>query len=120
MFEVQTAIPADDAAQAQHAPVPAMPQEAPREAARPVPLPLRNDTLLGVCEAIGQDFGFNANWLRIALAIGLFWSPAGMIALYFGLGAAVAASRWFFPARPVQARRTGSPAEEQSALRLAA
>ena len=31
------------------------------------PLPLRNDTILGVCEAIGQDFGFNPLWLRLGV-----------------------------------------------------
>ena len=25
----------------------------------------RNDTLLGICEGIGEDFGFNANYLRV-------------------------------------------------------
>lgn len=70
----------------------------PRTAAgRPLPLPLRNDTLLGVCEAIGQDFGFNPNILRIALALLLYVSPAGVIAVYLGLGAAVALSRWLYP-----------------------
>ena len=27
---------------------------------------LRNDTILGVCEALGQDFGINPTWLRVA------------------------------------------------------
>ena len=34
------------------------------------PLPLRAHTILGVCEAIGEDFGFNPAWLRIPLARG--------------------------------------------------
>lgn len=66
-------------------------------ARRPTPLPLRNDTLLGVCEAIGRDLGFHPNFLRIAFSLGLFVSPVAMIATYLGLGAAVAASRWLFP-----------------------
>ena len=37
---------------------------------------LRNDTILGVCEAIGQDFGFNPTWLRIAFCLPVFWNPA--------------------------------------------
>ena len=33
-----------------------------------VALPLRSHTILGVCEAIGEDFGFNPVFLRIPLA----------------------------------------------------
>ena len=63
------------------------------------PLPLRNDTILGVCEAIGEDFGFNPNFLRIPLAAMVIWSPLAAISIYFGLGVLVAASRWLFPDR---------------------
>ena len=59
----------------------------------------RADTLLGICEAIGQDLGFNAQWLRIALAMGVFWSPVAMIALYFALGVAVWVARAVTPVR---------------------
>lgn len=91
-------------------------------AERTVPLPLRHDTLLGVCEAIGQDFGINANLLRVALAVGLFWSPLGMIGLYLGLGLVVAVSRWLFPAaRPADAvRPSAEEGHERPALPLAA
>lgn len=65
------------------------------------PLPLRNDTILGVCEAIGQDFGFNPLWLRLAFIGPLFWQPAYTFAAYVLLGAVVAVSRYFFP-RAVQ------------------
>ena len=30
-----------------------------------VALPLRTHTILGVCEAIGEDFGFNPIFLRV-------------------------------------------------------
>ena len=63
------------------------------------PLPLRNDTILGVCEAIGEDFGFNPNFLRIPLAAMVIWSPLAAISIYFSLGVFVAASRWLFPDR---------------------
>lgn len=112
MFDVQTTIPTDDAAPAAEVAAPATAaQPSPAAAERPIPLPLRNDTLLGVCEAIGQDFGFNANLLRIALAIGLFWSPVAMIAIYLGLGVAVAVSRWFYP---VAGRASVKQAEPRS------
>ena len=57
------------------------------------PLTLRNDTLLGVCEAIGQDFGFNPLYLRLAFIAPLFLAPAASIAAYLGLGVIVAATR---------------------------
>ncbi len=67
-------------------------------------LPLRDDTFLGVCEAIGQDFGFNPNWLRIALAAGLLWNAEAIVGIYFGLGILVAISRLVFPRpRPASA-----------------
>ena len=64
------------------------------------PLPLRNDTILGVCEAIGQDFGFNPLWLRLALIGPVFFAPMASIAAYLGLGVIVAATRYFAPNTP--------------------
>ena len=61
-------------------------------------LMLRNDTILGVCEAIGRDFGFNPNFLRIPLAGGVLLSPIAAFGIYFALGFAVLASRLLFPA----------------------
>lgn len=64
----------------------------------------RHDTFLGVCEAIGQDFGFNPNWLRMLFALGLLPSPVITFAIYLGLGVLVAVSRFAFPAgRKVEA-----------------
>ncbi|MEO6579804.1 MAG: PspC domain-containing protein [Sphingomicrobium sp.] len=57
----------------------------------------RAHTILGVCEAIGEDFGFNPLFLRIAFAAGLFFSPTGVIAAYLGLGLIVAFARWVSP-----------------------
>ena len=59
------------------------------------PLPLRNDTILGVCEAIGQDFGFNPLWLRLAFIVPLFFAPTAAILGYLGLGAVVGLTNWF-------------------------
>ncbi|MDB5694146.1 MAG: hypothetical protein JWO81_3209, partial [Alphaproteobacteria bacterium] len=28
-------------------------------------LPFRDDNILGICQAVGDDFGFNPLWLRI-------------------------------------------------------
>ena len=68
----------------------------------------RHDTFFGVCEALGQDFHFNANWLRIAFAVALLLSPIGSVAAYCGLGLVIAVSRWLCPAQraiaPVSAK----------------
>ena len=57
----------------------------------------RDDTMFGVCQALGEDFGFNPNILRILIGVGLFWGPLTAIALYAGCGLLVAASRWLVP-----------------------
>lgn len=63
-----------------------------------VALPLRSHTILGVCEAIGEDFGFNPTFLRIPLAASVLFSPVYAIAAYLALGLVVLASRLLFPA----------------------
>ena len=57
----------------------------------------RPDTLLGVCQALGEDLGFNPNILRIVLALPLVWMPVPMFAAYLALGVLVLASRLLFP-----------------------
>ena len=54
---------------------------------------LRDDTLLGVCQGIGDDFGFNPLWLRIAFAAALIWNPVYDVSAYLALGAVVLVSR---------------------------
>lgn len=62
-----------------------------------VALPLRSHTILGVCEAVGEDFGFNPVLLRIPFAAMVLYSAVWAIGAYFGLGAIVLASRLVFP-----------------------
>ena len=76
----------------------------------------RNDTILGICEAIGNDFGFHPNWLRIALASCLLFAPTIVIGTYFGLGVAVAASRLLFPPRLGSAPQLVAQREVETAL----
>jgi phage shock protein PspC (stress-responsive transcriptional regulator) len=71
---------------------------------RETPLPLRSDTFLGVFEAIGQDLGFNPNWLRVPFGALILWNPALIVGSYLALGCIVALARWFFPVS------TGKPA----------
>lgn len=85
----------------------------------------RDDTLFGVCEALGEDFGFNANWLRASLGVGLLLAPIPTVIFYGAAGLLVGLTRWFVPdpvvslpeaeiAEPVEAH------EEQEELPLAA
>ena len=81
-------------------------------------LPLRDDTFLGVCEGIGEDFGISGNWLRLAFAGLLFWNPLAALGGYAAAGALVLFSRLVFPkpqiasvAEPVQVEQ---PAEEEA------
>ena len=87
-------------------------------------LPLRSHTILGVCEAIGEDFGFNPIFLRVPFAAIVLWSPTIAIGAYFALGAVVLASRLLFPkAKAIDAEMVKSeaaPANEQRELAKAA
>jgi phage shock protein C len=69
-------------------------------------LALSNETMLGICEAIGRDFGFPPNLLRVALGLGCLVNPLAMFGLYLALGAVVLASRLLFPAPAAPASET--------------
>jgi phage shock protein PspC (stress-responsive transcriptional regulator) len=78
----------------------------------------RDHTMFGVCEALGEDLGFSPVFLRIAFAVGLFFSPAGAIALYAALGLLVAFTRLVSPvpnqaAAPEAVARQAEPVEAQ-------
>lgn len=62
-----------------------------------VALPLRSHTILGVCEALGEDFGFSPVLLRVPFAATVLYSPILAISAYFALGAVVLASRLLYP-----------------------
>ena len=68
-----------------------------------VPVTLRPHTILGVCEAIGEDFGFNPAFLRIPFAASVLISPTYAIGAYFLLGAIVLLSRVLAPKKAVTA-----------------
>lgn len=80
-------------------------------------LPLRDHTILGVCEAIGEDFGFNPTWIRVPLAATVLVSLPYAIAGYLVLGVIVLASRLMFPQPKAQAAASASaePQQPQSA-----
>ena len=85
----------------------------------------RRDTFFGICEAVGQDFGFNPLWLRLAFVAPLFFFPAQTFIGYFALGLVVLASRLIFPAKaaaqPASVIEVAAPqAEKTEELALAA
>ena len=91
----------------------------------PIALPLREHTILGVCEGLGEDFGFNPVLLRIPLAVAVIWSPMIAFGAYFGLGAVVLVSRLLFPNRnsdkvPAVIEQSNAVANEQDELAKAA
>jgi phage shock protein C len=65
----------------------------------------RDDTLLGVCEAIGEDLGFHPNYLRVTLAVLLLWNPTVIICGYAAAATVVLASRLLWPNRPRRAAK---------------
>jgi phage shock protein C len=77
---------------------------------------LRNDTILGVCEAIGRDFGFHPNWLRAGLAVALFFAPFAVIGGYVALAVPVAFARWMYPARSAAQVEQLKPTETSDAV----
>ena len=85
-----------------------------------VPLPLRSHTILGVCEAIGEDFGFNPTFLRVILAATVLYSPLIAIGSYFALGAVVLVSRLLFPNAKQASQSVDVSTSDSEDLRLAA
>ncbi len=59
-------------------------------------------SLIGICQAVGDGFGFNPDFLRIALAVMLLVNPVYVLVVYGILGVTVLASRLLVrePRRP--------------------
>ena len=89
-----------------------------------VPLPLRSHTILGVCEAIGEEFGFNPVYLRVPFAASVIYSPTIAVAAYLLLGLGVMAARLMFPnlgrAKDARTEEATPPANSQVELKKAA
>ena len=89
-----------------------------------VPVTLRAHTILGVCEAIGEDFRISPNWLRIPLAASVLLSPLMAIGAYLALGGVVLLSRLLFPrpkvATEIVVEQPATAANEQNELAKAA
>ena len=77
----------------------------------------RRDTFFGICEAVGQDFGFNPLYLRLAFIAPLFFFPVQTFAAYFALGFIVLASRLLFPSKAAAVEAPALTAAEPAAAR---
>ena len=73
----------------------------------------RDDTMLGVCEALGEDLGINPMWLRLPLPLLLFIHPVATIVGYLAAGLIVLASRLLFP-NPEPAEQAYSVSEPEA------
>lgn len=81
----------------------------------------RPDTMLGVCQGIGDDLGINANWLRIAFAVAMFFFPWQTVLAYLGLGALAVTLRHVWPDEVASGEAEAPVAENNdSELKLAA
>lgn len=80
----------------------------------------RPHTVLGVCEGLGEDFGFNPVYLRVAFAIGIYFAPAAVVAAYLGLGAVLAFARWAYPVPSATPAAVQAEPVEQEEMRIAA
>ncbi len=86
----------------------------------------RDHTILGVCEALGEDLGFNPVLLRVPLACCLLLNPWAVVATYAALAVLVAFTRLVAPnprqaaaAEPEAAPARAEPAEAQAEPDLA-
>jgi phage shock protein C len=84
-------------------------------AIQPNPL-TRADTFFGVCQALGDDLGFNPIFLRVTLAGMLFWNPWVAIASYAAGGVVVLASRLLAPEPRSKQSAPPAVAETEDAL----
>jgi phage shock protein PspC (stress-responsive transcriptional regulator) len=55
------------------------------------------ESIVGICKAIGEDLGIHPDILRVAMAVGLLFAPIAVVAAYAGMGLFVLASRLLFP-----------------------
>ncbi len=76
----------------------------------------KRDNLFGVCAAIGEDFGFDPFYLRIALAVGVIASPVAVLIAYASAAVLVVTSRLLVrdrkPVRTAQVHAIVPPAVE--------
>lgn len=82
-------------------------------------LSLRSDTMFGVCEALGQDFGISANWFRVGFAFAVIYNLEYAAIAYAGVGALVLLSRLVYPGRAVAETDTDTDTAHEAAEAVA-
>jgi len=80
----------------------------------------RPDTLFGVCEALGEDFGFNPIFLRLPLGVLLLWNPTIIVSAYLSAGLLVMVSRSLAPNPRLATSRRHAPASEAATVQPSA
>jgi phage shock protein C len=86
----------------------------------------REDTLFGVCQGLGEDFGFNPFIPRLGLTVLLYLNPVAALGLYAAGAVVVLASRLLVPnprrpatpiaATPARPEADAAPGMEPAAL----
>lgn len=64
---------------------------------------MRDDTFLGVCQALGEGFRIPPTLLRIAIAPVVVWQPVMSMAVYAVAGLLIAVLNWIVPGAPAAA-----------------
>jgi phage shock protein PspC (stress-responsive transcriptional regulator) len=77
------------------------------------------DNLFGVCAALGEDFGFDPMWLRLAFAVALLFDLEKVLMTYAALGVVVLVSRLLFPNRRPAAVADAAPVQVRDASPVA-
>jgi phage shock protein PspC (stress-responsive transcriptional regulator) len=81
----------------------------------------RDDTVLGVCAGLAEDFGIDPLWLRIPFAVSLFFNPQLVVGTYLAAGVIVFLTRLIAPnprlaaPRPAEAAPTAAAAAAPAA-----
>lgn len=63
----------------------------------PIPVWARDHNIFGICEALGEDLGFNPLLLRVPLAVCLLLNPWAVFGTYAALGMLVVFTRLVAP-----------------------
>ena len=58
------------------------------------PVMIRDETLVGACQAVGEGLGFNPLYLRVLFALAILSSPVLALAAYAALTALATVLRW--------------------------
>ncbi|MEH3099210.1 PspC domain-containing protein [Sphingomonas adhaesiva] len=82
--------------------------------------PARKDNLFGVCAAVGEDFGFDPLWLRMAFAVALLFDMEHVLMAYAALGLLVLVSRLAFRTPTARPEPIAQPDVEPIEYRQAA